>query len=96
MFLALLIHVLSGRVQVLFLIYIGNITFLNPKVQIHFGDLLKQSQPNHHLTHLEFECFSMDTNLCVVETLLEYLTGTKTLRKSETKLLISTLNHIVV
>ncbi len=88
--LVMLMGLLSGqRVQTLHLMDIRNIEFRNSVVIIRIGDLIKQSRPGFHIAEITLPAYEKDKNLCVYNTLLQYLKRTRYLRENHSKLLIS-------
>ena len=93
--LLMLLAILSGqRGQTLHLIDIRNIHFSGSSVKIINGDILKTSNPKSHLGELNFSSYEMDSDVCVVHILLNYLQQTQQLRGSITRLFITTQSHI--
>ena len=53
------------------------------------GDLLKSSRPGHHLGELNFSAYTLDQDLCIVQTIRHFLQKTCSLRGSVTRLFIT-------
>lgn len=63
----MLLALLTGqRCQSLHLIDIRNL-IVEDDCEIHFGDLLKQSKPRHHLAPIELVRYKEDESLFVVK-----------------------------
>ncbi|XP_046570164.1 uncharacterized protein LOC124278507 [Haliotis rubra] len=86
--LAMLLLLLSGRLQSLHLIDCRNVDIVDNSIRIRFGDLLKQTRPGHHQEEITIPGFS-DNRLCVVKLLKDYVHVTKDLRGDETALFIA-------
>ncbi|XP_061187368.1 uncharacterized protein LOC133195519 [Saccostrea echinata] len=88
--LVMLLALLSGqRGQTLHLIDIRNVHFQESGVKIVIGDLLKTSNTKRHLGEIELTSYEVDKDLCVVNTLTNYLQNTETLRGAVTRLFIT-------
>ncbi|XP_046546323.1 uncharacterized protein LOC124256363 [Haliotis rubra] len=88
--LATLLLLLSGqRIQSLHLIDCRNVNVSDSDVKIRFGDLLKQSRPGYHQAELTLNSYP-DQELCIVNTMSQYLRRTKELRGAQTALFITT------
>ena len=86
----MLLALLSGqRGQTLHLIDIRNIYLQDHHVEIVLGDLLKSSRPGHHLGELNFSAYTLDQDLCIVQTIRHFLQKTCSLRGSVTRLFIT-------
>ena len=71
----MLLALLSGqRGQTLHLIDIRNIYLQDHHVEIVLGDLLKSSRPGHHLGELNFSAYTLDQDLCIVQTIRHFFT----------------------
>ena len=81
----------SQRCQTLHLIDIRNVKITDSYVQIVFGDLLKTSKAGRHIAELNLPAFDADRHLCIVTVLKEYLLRTSSIRKTETRLFLSTI-----
>lgn len=77
------------RLQTLHSISIHNIDINNDCVKIRFSELLKTSSFKHHLSELFIQTYPNNDNLCVVQTLKQYLERTKIHRGTESNLFIS-------
>lgn len=89
--LATLLALLSGqRGQTIHLIDIRNIDFRNGVVVIRFGDLLKSSSDKRHLGEITLEGYTLDSDMCIINILKEFIRRTVDLRGTETKLFIQT------
>lgn len=87
--LVMLIALTTGqRSQTLFFMDLNNIELCNVYVKIRIGDLLKQSSVKNHLDEIYIEAYP-NKELCVVETLIQYVSLTNTLRGTTSKLFIS-------
>lgn len=80
----------AQRCQTLHLIELNDIKFSENSVTILPNHILKQTRPGQHLDVIQLKVYTKDKSLCIVQTLLEYISRTETIRKSD-KLLISTL-----
>lgn len=88
--LVMLLALLSGqRGQMLHLIDIQNIHFQENSVKIVIGYMLKTSNAKRHLGEIELINYDVDKNLCVLNTLSNYLEKTETRRGSVTRLFIT-------
>ena len=79
----------AQRAQTLHLLNIKNINFLKDKVIIPIPALLKQSNCKRYKFSLRLLPNSDDGDICVINTLKEYLKRTSVIRGSENKLFIS-------
>ena len=79
----------AQRAQTLHLLNIKNINFENDEVIIPIPELLKQSNKDRYKFSLRLIPNSDDENICVVNTLKEYLNKTSSIRGNESKLFIS-------
>ena len=88
---ALLALLTAQRGQSLHLVDIRNLTITKSHVKIRFGDLVKQSRPGHHLGELVIPGYAPDRRLCILKVLKEYMKRTGKLRKTATRLFITTI-----
>ncbi|CAD6228482.1 GSCOCG00012047001-RA-CDS, partial [Cotesia congregata] len=79
----------AHRVQTLSLISIDNIVQYKSNVQIKIPDIIKTSRPGASQPLLILPVFTDKPELCVANTLLNYIKRTKSLRSSEKRLFIS-------
>jgi hypothetical protein len=86
----LFLLVTAQRCQTLHLIQLNDIHIEGSQITVQINHLLKQSRPGHHLPDIILESYPKDKNICIVNTIIQYLERTKSLRQEETKLLIST------
>lgn len=83
----MLLALLSGqRGQAFHLIDIRNLHFQERGVKIVICYLLKTSNAKTHLGEIELTSYEVDKDLCVLNTLTDYLQKTKTLRGAVTRL----------
>lgn len=79
----------AQRVQTLQYLDLRNMDLTENIVKFSIGDKLKQSKPGRHIKELEFPAYPTEPNLCVVQTVKEYITRTKPLRDKITVLLVT-------
>lgn len=89
--LAILMLLLTGqRGQTLHLLDTRNMTVSESRVVFRIGDPLKTSRPGDHLSELSFNAYPHDEKLCVVATIVNYLSRTKSIRGEITGFFITT------
>lgn len=82
--LTMLLSVLSAqRLQTLHQLKVSALTIKENKCVFALDELLKQSRPGKHLTHISYQAYPEDTSLCIVQTLGVYLQRTKELRQCD-------------
>lgn len=85
---ALMLLATAHRLQTIHSIRLSCIHFYDGYVEIEIIDKVKNSKPDIHNSVLKFEKFNKEPKLCVVKTLIEYLTRTSKLRNNEDKLFL--------
>jgi integrase len=80
----------AQRCQSLHLIELDDINISNDIIFIHQNHLLKQSRPGYHQETISLKPYKSNKNLCIVNTLKQYLKRTENLRNGK-ELLISTI-----
>lgn len=91
--LAVLLALTTGqRCQTLSLIDINSIELHTDHLKIRIANVLKQTKPNKHLPEICIERYP-DVQICVVNTLKEYLRKTQAIRKSSTLFVITQKPH---
>lgn len=78
----------AARVQTVHLLSVNDLKKLSSKFVLYFDGLLKQSRPGHEFSFIELCAYPPDRRLCVYTVLKEYLSRTKSVRKSTKKLLL--------
>lgn len=91
--LTFLLLILSGqRCQTVHLLAINNMTMSENKCTFHISQNVKQSRPGNHIPPVVYESYPVDTKLCVVSHIRDYLKRTEPLRSPHCQqLLISFL-----
>ena len=86
----MLLALLSGqRCQTILCLDLNNMLIEDSKCTFFITKLLKHSIKGRHQKPLQFEAFTLNSNICIVNALKSYISRTQTLRKTETQLLIS-------
>lgn len=86
----MLLALLTGqRGQTLHLLTVDDVNVEKTHVEIRYSSLLKTSKPGKHLENVKLPLYS-EKELCIVETISEYLERTKLIRQ-DSKLFISTM-----
>ncbi|XP_060553557.1 uncharacterized protein LOC132714668 isoform X2 [Ruditapes philippinarum] len=80
----------AQRCQTLHLIEVKDIIFSPEAVFIQPNHILKQSRPGYHQETIHLKAFNENPNICIVQTLKEYIKRTENLRTGQ-RLLISTI-----
>ena len=80
----------AQRCQTLHVMKLSDMKFLDNKIVINISSVLKQTRPGFHLDPIILNSYTADQNLCIVNTIKNYLQRTRCIRDSET-LLISTV-----
>lgn len=84
------------RISTLSNIKLNELIFTEDRLNIIITDLMKQSRPAYHMTHLTFNLFTDLPNICIVNQLKLYIDRTKDLRKSDNLFISSTSPHKAV
>lgn len=89
--LVMLLSLLSGqRRQTIHALDISTMQISEEKCTFAIQSLLKTSRPGKHLSFVEFKSYLLDTNLCPVAHIAEYIKRTEPLRENQQKLFIGT------
>ena len=89
----LLALVTGQRCQTISLLNLNDLDIQANNVKIRIKQLLKQSKSGTHLPEIYIERYANDENLCVINTLKQYIEKTKTIRKSDELLLTTQKPH---